>query len=61
MTAPFTFNTTRSVRFGAGVLGELPALALPLTGPRVLIVTDPGMMGTGIVDLALCLLRDAGL
>ncbi|WP_186399625.1 iron-containing alcohol dehydrogenase [Stappia sp. P2PMeth1] len=61
MTAPFTFNTTRSVRFGAGVLGELPALALPLTGPRVLIVTDPGMMGTGIVDLAVGLLRDAGL
>lgn len=61
MTAPFTFNTTRSVRFGAGVLGELPALALPLTGPRVLIVTDPGMMGTGIVDRAVGLLRDAGL
>lgn len=61
MTAPFTFNTTRSVRFGAGVLGELPALALPLTGPRVLIVTDPGMMGTGIVDRAVALLRDAGL
>lgn len=61
MTAPFTFNTTRSVRFGAGVLGELPALALPLTGPRVLIVTDPGMMGTGIVDRAVALLRDAGM
>jgi len=61
MTAPFTFNTTRSVRFGAGVLGELPALALPLTGPRVLIVTDPGMIGTGIVDRAVALLRDAGM
>lgn len=61
MTAPFTFNTTRSVRFGAGALGELPALALPLTGPRVLIVTDPGMMGTGIVDRAVALLRDAGM
>lgn len=61
MTAAFTFNTTRSLRFGSGVLAELPALALPLTGPRVLVVTDPGMMGTGIVDRALALLREGGL
>ncbi len=61
MTAPFTFNTTRSVRFGSGVLAELPALALPLTGPRVIIVTDPGLMGTGIVGRASDLLRGGGL
>ncbi|MCU0906214.1 MAG: iron-containing alcohol dehydrogenase [Rhodobacteraceae bacterium] len=58
MTTPFTFNTTRSVRFGSGVLAELPALARPLAGPRVMVVTDPGMMGSGIVDRALDLLRE---
>jgi alcohol dehydrogenase class IV len=61
MTAPFTFNTTRSVRFGSGVLAELPSLALTLTGLRVIVVTDPGMMGTGIVDRAVDLLRGGGL
>lgn len=61
MTAPFTFNTTRSVRFGAGVLAELPALAPPLVGRRVIVVTDPGVMAAGIVDRAADLLRGSGL
>lgn len=61
MTSPFTFNTTRSVRFGAGVLAELPALAPPLVGRRVIVVTDPGVMAAGIVDRAADLLRGSGL
>jgi alcohol dehydrogenase class IV len=61
MSAPFTFNTTRSIRFGSGVLSELAALALPLAGPKLLVVTDPGMMATGIVDRAMTILRDGGV
>jgi len=61
MTTQFTFNTTRSIRFGSGVLAELPALTLPLAGPRVIVVTDPGMMGTGIVDRAVDFLRQGGI
>lgn len=59
--SPFTFNTTRSVRFGPGVLGELAELARPLLGTRVLVVTDHGMMATGIVDRAWKLLQAGGL
>lgn len=57
----FTFNTTPSVRFGSGMLDRLAEVALPLTGSRVLLATDPGMMATGIVDAALDVLRNGGM
>ncbi|MEO0385485.1 MAG: iron-containing alcohol dehydrogenase [Pseudomonadota bacterium] len=57
----FTFNTTPSVRFGSGMLDHLAEAALPLTGLRVMLVTDPGMMATGIVERALGVLRDGGM
>lgn len=59
--ASFTFNTTPSIRMGAGVLDELGSIAKALCGDRVLLVTDPGMMATGIVDRALAVLRAAGV
>ena len=43
---PFTFHTTPSICFGAGLLGRLGEIAAPLLGARILIVTDPGMMAT---------------
>jgi len=58
---PFTFNTTAGVRFGAGVLNEIGALAAARLGERVFLVTDPGLMATGLVDRALLLLREAGV
>ncbi|MEQ6202406.1 iron-containing alcohol dehydrogenase [Sulfitobacter sp. HNIBRBA2951] len=58
---PFTFNTTPSIRMGAGLLDELGGIAKTLCGDRVLLVTDPGMMTTGIVDRALDCLRKAGV
>lgn len=58
---PFVFNTTRSVQFGAGSLSKLGDLALAHLGPRMMLVTDPGMMATGIVERALSLLADAGV
>ncbi|MEH6523246.1 iron-containing alcohol dehydrogenase [Sulfitobacter sp.] len=59
--APFTFNTTPSIRMGAGLIDELGSIAKAICGERVLLVTDPGMMATGIVDRALTALKGAGV
>ena len=47
---PFTFNTSRSVRFGAGLILQLGEMTRLEIGRRVLLVTDPGMLATGLVD-----------
>ena len=57
----FTFNTTPSIRMGAGLLDELGAMAKALCGEQVLLVTDPGMLATGIVERALASLEAAGV
>ena len=48
MTA-FTFNTAKSLCFGAGSLSEIGAIAQSTIGTRTLVVTDPGLQATGIV------------
>lgn len=58
---PFVFNTTRSIQFGAGALGRLGDLARAHAGTRVMLVTDPGMMTTGIVGRAADALEAAGI
>lgn len=57
----FTFNTTPSIRMGPGQLSELGAITRQTCGARVLVVTDVGLMATGIVDVALKSLREAGV
>ena len=44
---------------GAGLLDELGSIANALCGNRVLLVTDPGMLATGIVERALTTLAAA--
>lgn len=56
---PFTFNTSKSIRFGVGAVKELGALVRADIGSRVLLVTDPGMIATGLVDRALDSLKGA--
>ena len=56
----FTFNTTPSIRFGPGLLASVADIAAPCGGD-ILLVTDPGLMKTGIPDRATERLRDAGL
>jgi alcohol dehydrogenase class IV len=58
---PFVFNTAASIQFGAGVLGQLGAMARARMGDRVLVVSDPGLVATGIVARAVEILREAGL
>ncbi|WP_420860545.1 iron-containing alcohol dehydrogenase [Algirhabdus cladophorae] len=57
----FTFNTTPSVRMGAGLFNTLGDVVAPLVQGRVLLVTDAGMIATGFVEKATQSLVKAGL
>lgn len=59
--SPFTFNNPGSVRFGAGLLAEIGQIARAEIGDRVLLITDPGMIATGIIDHAERSLGAAGV
>jgi len=59
--SPFVFNTTKSIQFGAGALARLGKLALSTMGNHVFLVTDAGMVATGIVDQARSHLKTAGV
>lgn len=58
---PFIFSTTKSVHFGAGGLTSLGDLVRAQIGERVMLVTDPGMMSTGMVDRVLEILATASI
>jgi len=58
---PFAFNTTKSIQFGVGAISRLGELVSGQIGSRVMVVTDPGMIATGLVDKALASLSDAGV
>ena len=58
---PFIFNTSPSIQFGAGLLSQLGEIVKSKIGNRVLLVTDPGMMATGIVERAQTALKDANV
>ena len=57
----FVFNTTKSIQFGNGAVEKLGEIARARMGARVMLVTDPGMMATGIVDRAMGILQSAGI
>ena len=57
----FTFATAPTIRFGAGCLDQIGALAGGVTGKTCLIVTDRGLVATGIVDQALSALQSCGI
>ena len=57
---PFNFNTTPSLRFAAGSLAELGEIVKPIAS-SVLIVTDTGLVKTGIVARAQSALYAAGV
>lgn len=59
MIPTFTFNTTASIQFGAGILSRLGEMARERMGGRVLLVTDPGLVATGIVARVEQILREA--
>jgi len=57
----FTFATVPAVRFGAGCLDQIGTLAAEIIGKTCLIVTDRGLVSTGIVDQALAALQSGGI
>ncbi len=56
---PFVFNTSKSIQFGAGALERIGELVKEHIGDQVMLVTDPGITATGIVDRALAALHRA--
>jgi alcohol dehydrogenase class IV len=57
---PFVFSTTKSIVFRIGAAADLAAFAGKLLGPRVLIVTDPGLRRLGLCNPAIASLASAG-
>lgn len=59
---PFDFSLPTRIVFGAGVLSRLGELTASLPGvQRVLVVSDPGVVGAGHTPRAMETLHDAGL
>ena len=58
---PFVFNTTPSIRMGAGEIENLGNISSAICTGCVLIVTDAGMVRTGIVARAEAILQRAGV
>lgn len=58
---PFTFNTAASIVFGNGAAARIGELAAARLGPRVLLVTDPGLLEAGLVAPVLAGLAAAGV
>jgi alcohol dehydrogenase len=48
-------------RFGAGVIAELPEIVRALGARAVFVVTDPGVVGSGVAGRVMDLLAAAGL
>ncbi|HUG62970.1 MAG TPA: iron-containing alcohol dehydrogenase [Methylomirabilota bacterium] len=57
----FTFNTSAGIIFGEGAAVRIGEIAAERLGRRVLVVTDPGLVRTGLVDPALTALAAAGV
>lgn len=57
---PFVFNTTKSIVFRSGAAREIDRHAGSLLGPKVLLITDPGLTKLGLADPAIAALRGAG-
>ena len=58
---PFDFQPSTRVIFGENTLVQLGGLTKALGGTRVLVVSDPGVVGAGIVENALTSLRKESL
>ena len=59
--SPFTFNTVPSLVVGSGSIARLGEIAAQRLGPRVLLVTDPGLVKAGLIAPALHTLEQAGI
>ncbi len=58
---PFTFATTPLIQFGSGKAAGLGPIARARLGERVLLVTDQGLLSSGLLAPALASLEGAGV
>lgn len=58
---PFVFNTTPSIVFEAGSSRRFGEIVGKRLGPKVLVVTDPGLRKLGLADPAIASLELAGI
>jgi alcohol dehydrogenase class IV len=58
---PFVYSTARTIVFGPGRIAEIGGLLAERSIASVLIVTDPGVLGLGLVAPALESLEAAGI
>src|SRR5262245_6498036 len=58
---PFEFQPRTRVVFGTGTFGRLGSVARESGFTRVLVVSDAGLVATGLVGRALTLLAEAGV
>lgn len=56
----FAFHTTRSIVLQTGAAAAMDRHAGALLGPRILLITDPGLRRLGLCDPAVAALRAAG-
>jgi alcohol dehydrogenase len=61
LMGPFEFQPRTRVVFGAGAFGRLGAVAREFGFTRSLVVSDPGLVATGLVARALASLDEAGV
>ena len=61
LNSTFTFNTTPSVVFGSGTTARIGTIAATRLGPRILVVTDAGLVRAGLLASALEALRREGV
>ena len=60
-TSPFEFPLPTKIVYGCGVLKQLPEEVRKAGGSRILIITDPGIVGAGIAKQVTDLLDAADL
>jgi alcohol dehydrogenase class IV len=58
---PFSFNTTPSIIFGEGAVARIGEIAAARLGQRVLVVSDAGLVKSGLIAPALEHLARAGI
>jgi alcohol dehydrogenase class IV len=59
--AAFNFNTAPRIVFGEGTIGRIGEIAASQLGKRVLLVTDPGLLNSGIIAPAIDALNVSGI
>jgi alcohol dehydrogenase len=58
---PFEFQPRSRVIFGSGAFSRIGAVARELGFARTLVVSDPGLVATGLVQRALAVIEEAGV